>query len=129
VAVIGSANCNRRGWGFDSEVIAAIFDVEAQASAPSFAQKLRMKLWAMHLGVAESAVTHGFAPGVMDMWRELPATARVWFYLYITKTDTAAAYLRGAMWQILDPNAPTSWEFVDPSADGVASCSTDTRMR
>ncbi|HEY8783840.1 MAG TPA: phosphatidylserine/phosphatidylglycerophosphate/cardiolipin synthase family protein [Mucilaginibacter sp.] len=51
LAIIGSANCNQRGWNFDSEVAAAIYDHEPDPSykIPSFAQKLRVKLWAEHL--------------------------------------------------------------------------------
>lgn len=50
-AVIGSANCNRRGLVGDSEVMANIFDKPASDEAPSFPQKLRRHLWREHLGV------------------------------------------------------------------------------
>lgn len=70
LAVIGSANCNRRGYQHDSEVDAFIFDDAAspgggsgglialagrgEAIAPpsiTFAQRFRMQLWQEHLGV------------------------------------------------------------------------------
>jgi phosphatidylserine/phosphatidylglycerophosphate/cardiolipin synthase-like enzyme len=43
-SIIGSANCNRRGYTHDSEVVAGIHD-------PAFAKDLRMRLWAEHLGI------------------------------------------------------------------------------
>lgn len=68
LAVIGSANCNRRGYQHDSEVDAFIFDdanaspplialaargesAETSASGLTFAQQFRMRLWSEHLGV------------------------------------------------------------------------------
>ncbi|MEG3146375.1 phospholipase D-like domain-containing protein [Sphingomonas sp. RT2P30] len=68
LAVIGSANCNRRGYQHDSEVDAFIFDdanasppmialatrgesAETSASGLTFAQQFRMQLWTEHLGV------------------------------------------------------------------------------
>lgn len=44
VAIIGSANCNRRGWSHDSEVIAAIYD-------PDFAKALKRRLLLLHTPV------------------------------------------------------------------------------
>ncbi|WP_448501141.1 peptidoglycan-binding protein [Sphingomonas sp.] len=73
LAVIGSANCNRRGYQHDSEVDAFVFDDtapsrggplvaladpsarntgEALAPMPTFAQHFRMRLWREHLGVS-----------------------------------------------------------------------------
>lgn len=51
-AIIGSANCNRRGWEHDSEVVVGIFD-ESKDDAPAlhFAKRLRMKLWADHFNI------------------------------------------------------------------------------
>ena len=58
VAVIGSANCNRRGWYFDSEVAAVIMDVSPilNRGSYSFAYELRVALWSEHLGVDPSKV-------------------------------------------------------------------------
>ena len=51
-AIIGSANCNRRGWEHDSEVVVGVFD-ESKDDAPTlhFAKRLRMKLWADHFNL------------------------------------------------------------------------------
>jgi phosphatidylserine/phosphatidylglycerophosphate/cardiolipin synthase-like enzyme len=83
LAVVGSANCNRRGYQHDSEVDAFIWDdvspttpgipggfdpgsiltalanpgdfaTEQVASGPTFAQQFRTRLWREHLGVTVS---------------------------------------------------------------------------
>jgi phosphatidylserine/phosphatidylglycerophosphate/cardiolipin synthase-like enzyme len=56
LAIIGSANCNRRGYESDGEVIAAIIDKPCSVKDPSFAQTLRRKLWAYHLDVPEGSL-------------------------------------------------------------------------
>ena len=62
LAVIGSANCNRRGWQSDSEADAFIFDdVDPNDGSMTFAQKLRCDLWAEHLGVPASGLADGVA--------------------------------------------------------------------
>lgn len=110
LAVIGSANCNNRGWGYDSEVIAAIYDKIESVSDPGFAQQLRTRLWSFHLGVDESKVRHGYAPEVMNLWRNLPRRASVWPYLMDPDFD----YRSTTLWTLLDPRNPLSWELVDP---------------
>lgn len=95
LAVIGSANCNRRGYQHDSEVDAFIFDDNAatpliavrEGSAesftlaetimltPTFAQQYRMRLWSEHLGMPTTALLDGVASSVF--WRSRPPTARV----------------------------------------------------
>jgi phosphatidylserine/phosphatidylglycerophosphate/cardiolipin synthase-like enzyme len=51
-AIIGSANCNLRGYTHDSEVSAGIFDASSDDKLTyTFAHRLRMKLWAHHLGL------------------------------------------------------------------------------
>jgi phosphatidylserine/phosphatidylglycerophosphate/cardiolipin synthase-like enzyme len=52
--LIGSANCNNRGWETDSELVIASFEDDGGTSAA--AGRLRMALWAHHLGVPASAV-------------------------------------------------------------------------
>lgn len=62
LAVIGSANCNRRGWAGDSEVAAAIFDKPGSVTDPSFAQQFRMHLWSEHLGIDKDSLRDGTDP-------------------------------------------------------------------
>lgn len=53
--LVGSANCNQRGWESDSELVLATFeDLPAERST---AGTLRAQLWAHHLGVPVSAVS------------------------------------------------------------------------
>lgn len=60
LAIIGSANCNRRGWSHDSEVIAAIYDGTPKTGGRlPFAQQLRMALWSRHLNVSPALVRDG----------------------------------------------------------------------
>ena len=53
--LVGSANCNHRGWETDSELVVASFEAP-RAGQPVEARRLRMQLWAHHLGVPESAL-------------------------------------------------------------------------
>jgi len=54
LAIIGSANCNHRGWETDSELAFAVFE---QIDVPvPLAKELRMRLWAEHLGVSASLI-------------------------------------------------------------------------
>jgi phosphatidylserine/phosphatidylglycerophosphate/cardiolipin synthase-like enzyme len=48
LALVGSANCNNRGWESDSELVVAWFE-EPRTGQVSTAQRLRMALWAHHL--------------------------------------------------------------------------------
>lgn len=110
LAVIGSANCNRRGWSYDSEVIAAIFDrTPAATGTPSFAQALRMRLWAEHLRVAPATVRDGLASA--GLWVRPPAGARIRPY-----NPTAGTSVTGLA-------ADYAWNsVVDPSADALPVC-------
>jgi phosphatidylserine/phosphatidylglycerophosphate/cardiolipin synthase-like enzyme len=81
-AVIGSANVNRRGWEHDAEVIAGIAG-NARDGTP-LAHKLRTRLWAEHLGLAESAVADPIAS--KDQWTKAPAR-RVCPYDPVADTD------------------------------------------
>lgn len=94
LAVIGSANCNRRGYQHDSEVDAFIFDDpapdpsaltalafrednEAAPGRPTFAQFFRARLWGEHLRMPPSSLTDGV--GSVAFWRKAarPPGARV----------------------------------------------------
>jgi len=74
LAVIGSANCNQRGWTHDSEVGAVIFE-DVNPSGETFAQRLRMQLWAEHLNVSPTVVSDGVASA--SLWTTPPPGARI----------------------------------------------------
>jgi phosphatidylserine/phosphatidylglycerophosphate/cardiolipin synthase-like enzyme len=110
LAVIGSANCNRRGWSYDSEVIAAIFDRAPSCDGtPSFAQALRMRLWAEHLRVPPALLRDGVASA--SLWVHPPAGARIRPYDPNAGTDP--------LWQQPDFMFDS---IGDPSGDGVPAC-------
>lgn len=74
LAIIGSANCNQRGWTHDSEVNAVIFE-DPSPTGLTFAQRLRMRLWSEHLNVPASSVTDGVASA--RLWTPPSPRARV----------------------------------------------------
>lgn len=49
VMLIGSANCNNRGWETDSELVVAAFE-EPEAAGSTSVARLRAALWSHHLG-------------------------------------------------------------------------------
>lgn len=87
LAVIGSANCNRRGWQSDSEANAFIWDDPLESSNPlTFAQSLRADLWAEHLGIASSSLTDGVASA--GSWLTSSTTSCVALYDPAADTDS-----------------------------------------
>jgi phosphatidylserine/phosphatidylglycerophosphate/cardiolipin synthase-like enzyme len=101
VAVIGSANCNNRGWTHDSELNAVIFET-ATPEDLTFAQRLRMRLWSEHLGVTPEAVRDVNA-GVV-LWASSLANGRTRPYNPTAGSDrTGAGLIQG--W-IGDPSGP-----------------------
>lgn len=123
LAVIGTANCNRRGYTFDSEVDAFIFDDapppqvftaarEALPFGPTFAQKFRMDLWSHHLGVARAQVEDGVTSATLWRTPGRPATARVaGFDHRIPSPSTAQSRLQQ---RIMDIAADKLRNLVDP---------------
>ena len=74
LAIIGSANCNRRGYTHDSEVVAAIADPEKPV-----VRDLRVALWAKHLNLETPAGRAQLQDGVASggLWVNRPSGARV----------------------------------------------------
>ncbi|HVH98989.1 MAG TPA: phospholipase D-like domain-containing protein [Enhygromyxa sp.] len=92
LAIIGSANCNYRGWAYDSEVGAAIFD--APTSEGTFAQRFRVKLWSELFG--RSLPESLLVPESVRAWSLPPAQRYVRRYDPLENTDATMAWLRGA---------------------------------
>src|SRR5439155_18796674 len=115
LAIIGSANCNRRGWESDSEVVAVILDKPNSVTNCSFAQTLRAKLWAEHLGVDEVKVRDGLASKDCwpksdsdsgDFWRAQPS-GKCCVQWYDLSKETGD---RG------------DWDAIDPGDGGLRAC-------
>jgi phosphatidylserine/phosphatidylglycerophosphate/cardiolipin synthase-like enzyme len=112
LAIIGSANCNNRGWQYDSEVMAAICDRPASVTNTSFAQELRAQLWSEHLGVPKTKVLDGIASAWL--WLKLPDSATVKRYDPNEGRDGGVTTL-------------LSWySHVDPGADDLPACGETT---
>jgi phosphatidylserine/phosphatidylglycerophosphate/cardiolipin synthase-like enzyme len=101
VAVIGSANINRRGWEHDAEVVAGIVG-PGRAGAP-LARDLRTRLWAEHLGVTPAQVADPVASH--HLWTSAPAR-QVCVYDPLADTDPLAN--RFISRDIIDPGDPLS---------------------
>jgi phosphatidylserine/phosphatidylglycerophosphate/cardiolipin synthase-like enzyme len=75
--ITGSANCDNRGYTYDTEVVAGIadsspFDV---ATGTSFAMDLRVRLWHKHLGVPHAHLRDWDT--AIRFWRSPPPSAMV----------------------------------------------------
>lgn len=71
ISLIGSPNCNRRGWESDAEVVAATVGDLDGAGRP-FAARIRARLWSEHLGVPAGVLDDPLASA--HLWWD-PATA------------------------------------------------------
>lgn len=93
-AVIGSANCNNRGYTHDSEVVAGIYDSSNnQACNMHFAHDLRVQLWAKHLNVVPSEV---FDPGADAHWLKPELSSCIAVFDQNAGTDIPyASYISG----------------------------------
>jgi phosphatidylserine/phosphatidylglycerophosphate/cardiolipin synthase-like enzyme len=121
LAIIGSANCCRRSFTHDSEVMAAIADQPVDAVCRyNFAHRLRIALWAKHLyGVIPGKETKdadviyaGLADGVASAadWQHLGQSARVEPYDDSAPVD--ASGLSDTWDTFVDPDG--SLPFTDP---------------
>jgi phosphatidylserine/phosphatidylglycerophosphate/cardiolipin synthase-like enzyme len=101
LALIGSANCNLRGWTHDSEADVLLFE-DRNPIGQTFAQRFRMKLWSEHLNAPSSAVQDGVAS--VSLWTSPPTGARIRPYDPRAGTDSRAARL--VPWDVIDPAGP-----------------------
>lgn len=99
-AIVGSANCNRRGYTHDSEQAVGIYDSDQPGN---WVQQLRVRLWAKHLGLPAASVQDPVAAAAS--WTTIPASAQVAAYNVNGGTDTAGFPL----------NTQTAWDTIlDP---------------
>jgi len=113
LAVIGTANCNRRSYTFDSEVDAFVFEDNRREgdTRQTFAQRYRMALWQHHLAVPGSSVTDGVTSA--RLWRAAtrPSSARVIEFDHRLPTGFTLAGLRQA---VMNRGAERLRDIVDP---------------
>jgi phosphatidylserine/phosphatidylglycerophosphate/cardiolipin synthase-like enzyme len=109
LAIIGSANCNRRSWTYDSEVNALIYDpIPVGVGNLPFAQRLRIARWSKHLNVASALVKDGVTSAIL--WLKPPTGAWIRPYNQNAGKDPSSHKL-------------ISWDsFVDPSGDSNPVC-------
>jgi uncharacterized repeat protein (TIGR03803 family) len=98
LAIIGSANTNRRSWTHDSEVVAGICD-QGNGTSLLFPRRLRMRLWSHHLGLPAETFRSGVASA--DYWTsKRPAGASVAPY-EVFKPELLTP---DATWNDIDPD-------------------------
>lgn len=103
LAVIGSANVNRRSWTHDSEVNAFVFDdARPTGSGLTFAQQYRMQLWAEHLDVAPAVVADGVTSA--GMWLSPSARAHVRRYDPTASSDRVPDFVCSGLLNRIDPS-------------------------
>lgn len=108
IAVVSSANVNRRGFEHDSEIGVAFGDVRGLGTA----RELRERLWALHLGPNAPAI--GSDPiAALPTWQSPPAGAPISKYDPAAGTDgtpipvPANTFLSNdQFWEIVDPRCP-----------------------
>ena len=110
--VVGSANCDDRGYTFDTEIVAGIADDPLErASGARFARDLRIALWRKHLGVPHSQL-QDFSKG-LRFWLSPPPSSMV--------IDTSAledSPLLGSELIRSNPTVDFAWtHLIDPDAD------------
>ncbi len=117
LAVIGSANCNRRGWESDSEVAAFIMDTMegTNPSDYSFAQRLRIALWKKHLGIEkETDVYNGIDHAKLWLEKSMDRSSAIRRYNPDADRDKTD--------DLLNPDFWGSEGVSDPGADGLKPC-------
>jgi phosphatidylserine/phosphatidylglycerophosphate/cardiolipin synthase-like enzyme len=100
-AIIGSANCNRRSWTHDSEVVAGICDA-GNGKDLRMPHRLRMRLWKEHLNLPSIDLVRDGVNSA-DLWLNWKHTYKV--LLYPDYKDEPAWPGRDKEWDtIIDPD-------------------------
>lgn len=96
-AIIGSANCNNRGYYSDGEAVAGIADKNPGGTRLWFAHRLRMALWMKHLDLSEKDVLN-VDDALVAKWKT--GTAKI---DTLDTTVPAGQEHSDLKWAILDP--------------------------
>lgn len=136
-AVVGSANCNERGFGYDSEVVASM--TTPRPTGQSFPQRLRLMLWQKHTGQTAAQLLAA-APSIATYTKPSPASMiekydvvkdaqAIWqkrkdfFEGRLTINDQETALKYGALLLVLNHNG-VDYKTVDPALAFPASLRT-----
>jgi phosphatidylserine/phosphatidylglycerophosphate/cardiolipin synthase-like enzyme len=131
-AVIGSANCNRRGYSHDSELNVGIADPEKRTGGKHFAHRLRMDLWLKHLNGQPAGAGNTKAGRLGDrdvldfvaaspLWDKAPLLIKTDFTaspepdLPLTKRIVDARFPRAARLYGVLSSRELDWSFIDPN--------------
>lgn len=134
VAVVGSANANERGYGYDSEVVASV--TTPRPTGQSLPQRLRLMLWEKHTGQTAQQLLAA-PPNIATYKRANPGSMiepydvkldvqRVWqarkdvFEGRVVINDPMTAMKVGSLLLVLGHNG-VDYKNVDPSVDFPAS--------
>ncbi len=108
IALVSSANINRRGFEHDSEIGVAFGDIQGVGTA----REIRERLWAMHLGA--NAPAAGSDPvASLSLWKSPPAESAISVYDWTVGADgnpipsPANVFMTvEQFWEIVDPRCP-----------------------
>lgn len=100
LAIIGSANCSRRSYTYDSEAVVAVHGAEKPGQRktidgqgvpwPTFAKEFRIALWAKHLARKPREVID--PARALPLWFAPPNSSRIAKYNENQKTDPPPTY-------------------------------------
>jgi phosphatidylserine/phosphatidylglycerophosphate/cardiolipin synthase-like enzyme len=115
LAVIGTANCNRRGYTFDSEVDAFIFEDARREgdTRQTFAQRYRMALWQHHLSEPGSALIDGAAAGAK--WRKAGRSPSARVIEFDHRLPTGFLTTAGLRQAVMNRGATALHDVIDPT--------------
>lgn len=115
LAVIGTANCNRRSYTYDSEVSAFIFeDSRREADARrTFAQSYRMALWQHHLAATGRQVENGSTS--VSLWRSPGRSSSAKVIEFDHTLPTGFTSTAGLRQQVMNRKAELLRNVIDPT--------------
>ena len=101
-AIVGSANCNRRGYTYDSEVVAGLYDpnIAGQLYLP---HELRIRLWMKHLGLPAKTLYDPIAAAIH--WKKPHPPGKIHRYVSDRNKDPSNNLRDDQSWNtIIDPD-------------------------
>lgn len=114
LAVIGTANCNRRSYTYDSEVGAFIFEEPRREgdTRRTFAQSYRMALWQHHLAATSRQVENGATS--VSLWRSPGRSSSAKVLEFDHTLPTGFTSRAGLRQQVMNRKADLLQNVIDP---------------